>query len=192
MWSHGISILLKLGLCIHLCFHGHVLFFILFTSKYLSALREWHLWLHCLTLRNPGWEWCLFVLGTTNMDPQGKSSLDGANVCANPDVQRPTLWVDIHPNSTVLLYALQPALHFQYSSSHPFQIEKCVQPCVRTPKICVHSYFCLKLPAGPWINCFTSASVLHLKGMLACSHQEVHSSLGESMCLCALYSISDQ
>ena len=130
------------------------------------------------------------MLGTTNMDPQGNSSLAGANVCANPDLQKPTLWVNVHPNSTVLLYVFKPALHFQYSRFHPFQIEKCVQSCVKTLKICVHSCFCLKLPIGPWINCFISASGLHLKGMLAYSHQEVHSSLGESMCLCALYSKS--
>lgn len=155
-------ILLKLGLCIRLCFHGHVLFFVLFTFKYLSSLRQWHLWLHCLMFQNPVQEWCLFVLGTTNMDPQGNSSLAGANVCTNPDLQKPTLWVDVHPNNTVLLYVLKPALGFQYSRFNPFQIEKCVQPCVKTQKICVYSCFCLKVPTGPWINCFISAPVLYL------------------------------
>jgi len=39
------------------------------------------------------------------MDPQGT----GANLCANPGLQKPALWVDVHPNNTVLLYLLEPA-----------------------------------------------------------------------------------
>lgn len=47
----------------------------------------------------------MFVLGTTNMDPQGNCSLAGANVCASPDLQKPTLWVDVHPNNTLTICA---------------------------------------------------------------------------------------
>lgn len=98
LWSRGIS-LLKPGLCVHLCFHGCVLFFILFASKHLSVLREWNLWLHNSVFISPVQSKVSFVLGTTNMDPQGSSSMAGASVCPNPDLWKHRLWIDVHPTA---------------------------------------------------------------------------------------------
>lgn len=188
MWSHGICNLIETralhtSLFSWTCALSHPVI-----SKYLSALREWHLWLHCLTFRNPVQKWCLCWWPLTWIPTGTAAWLEPMFVQAL--ISRNLRCGLMYIPTTLLLYVLKPALHFQCSRFHAFQIEKCVQPCVKTLKICVDSCFCLKLPIEPWLNCFISASVPHLKGILAYSHQEVHSSLGESMCLCALYSKS--
>lgn len=69
------------------------------------------------------------------MDPQGHSSLAGTSVCANPVLQSPALVVHTHPNSTILLDVLKPALRFQYGRLHSFRTEKFAQHSVKALKI---------------------------------------------------------
>lgn len=113
-------------------------------------------------------EWCLFYVGTTNVDPQGSSSrlepvfvqtlISGSTDCGLMSIPQ-----------HYLPTCAQSKIHSQFSTVHPFQTEKCAQSCVSTLKIWTHSCSCFKLPTGPWINCFISASVLHPKGKLAYS-----------------------
>lgn len=139
--------------------------------------------------RSPVQSGVYFVSGTTNMDPQGSGT--GWSPCLSKpwSLEAQTVhWCPFH--STVFPRVLSPNVHFQFSLVHPFQTEKCAQSWVSTLKIWIHSCSCFKLPTGSWIDCFISASVLHLKGKLAYSHQHISSFLRGRMCLCALHSKS--
>lgn len=128
-------------------------------------------------------------VGSTYVDLQAHSSLAGTSVCANPVLQSPALVVHTHPNSTVLLDVLKPALNFQYGGFHSLQSEKFAQRSVKAPKISVHSCFCFKLPIGLWRNTSSLRQLFILEEILAYSQQEVYGFSGKRMLACWLASL---
>lgn len=188
MWSHDISDLAETrALQTSCCFFcGHVLNFIQLSSRYLPAQAP----LTCLSCAwRSCWVWCLLVLETTYVDLQAHSSLAGTSVCANPVLQSPALVVHTHPNSTVLLDVLKPALNFQYGGFHSLQSEKFAQRSAKAPKISVHSCFCFKLPIGLWRNTSSLHQLFILEEILAYSQQEVYGFSGKRMLACWLASL---